>query len=307
MRTNRLLSFTIFVTLVGCGKDEPKATLGQEETGPSEESAESTSAAGNSETGGGSNPDPTTSGGTTVASAETGIADEGSETGGFIKPKDMPGGECDVFAQDCPEGSKCMPYSTDGSTWNAAKCTELAAEPKVVGDPCEAQGGGISGVDNCAEGLICWFLDDMNFGTCINMCTGTVDAPTCPDPEQICDISNDGVIIVCLDTCNPLTQDCPDGQICFWDFATEFICDFDASGMEGQYQDPCAYINVCDYGLFCADQSQVPDCAAETGCCAPYCSLSMPECPPGTVCEPWYEGQAPPGQDDIGACVIMGG
>ena len=118
-----------------------------------------------------------------------------------------------------------------------------------------------------------------------------------------------GVIIVCLDTCDPLAQSCPENQICFFDGVDTFICDFDASGDEGQYGDPCAFINVCDYGLFCATQESVPDCASTDGCCSPFCNTMEPNtCPgaPAQECVPWYaEGQVPPpGQENIGACAV---
>jgi hypothetical protein len=325
MQTNRLLSLTIFVALVGCGDDKTPTNSGQDPTGnPSSDSNDSDEeeSEGQSESGGNNNTSsPTTTGiggqtttaGTTSdplppneSSGEGGSSS--SSGGGFIVEDDTPNGniECDVFAQDCPDGFKCMPWANDGGgSWNAAKCTEVANDAGAPGDPCKAEGGGVSGVDDCELGTMCWFLDEKNEGTCIDMCKGTIDAPTCPDQSQICDISNDGVIIICLDTCYPLTQDCPDGQICFWDGGTEFICDFDASGDAGKYQDPCAYINVCDYGLWCAGPESVPDCVSDTGCCTPYCSLETPDCPAGTVCEAWYEeGNSPPGQEDIGGCVI---
>ena len=97
-------------------------------------------------------------------------------------------------------------------------------------------------------------------------------------------------------------------QIFFFDGLDNFICDFDASGEEGQYGDACAFINVCDYGLFCAAQETVPDCVSGDGCCSPYCDLTQPNTCPGAPlqeCVPWYnEGMAPPGQENIGACQI---
>ncbi|HEY0136544.1 MAG TPA: ribulose phosphate epimerase, partial [Nannocystis sp.] len=213
-----------------------------------------------------------------------------------------------------PATEKCMPYANDGGgSWNATKCTPLDASPGQPGDECQAEGDGTSGVDNCALGTMCWFLDAENKGTCIEMCTGSADAPMCPGGKT-CDESNDGVIIICLDTCDPLAQTCPDGQICFFDGVDAFICDFDASGEQGKYGDPCEYINVCDYGLFCADVTLVPGCAETmaTGCCSPYCNVNDPNtCPgkdamPGQECVPWYgEDTPPPGQEDIGACAIV--
>ena len=44
-------------------------------------------------------------------------------TEAFIIEFDVPdSGECDAFAQECPEGQKCAPYADDGgSSWNNTK------------------------------------------------------------------------------------------------------------------------------------------------------------------------------------------
>ena len=217
--------------------------------------------------------------------------------------------ECDVWTQDCPEGQKCMPWANDGGgSWNATKCSPVNANPGLEGDPCSAEGSAVSGIDSCDKGLICWYFDADNNGTCIDMCKGSPENPMCDD-GQICDESNDGVLILCLNTCDPLIQSCPMGQICFFDGVDNFICDFDASGDMGAYGDPCAYINVCDYGLFCAAQEAVPGCDNPDGCCSPYCNLMDPNTCPGMAmgqeCVPWYtDGTAPPGQENIGACAV---
>jgi hypothetical protein len=216
--------------------------------------------------------------------------------------------ECDIWNEDCPEGSKCMPWdNTGGNSWNATKCSPLDATPGLEGDECV--GGGTDGVDDCDKHLLCWFTDnDTGIGRCINMCTGSAESPSCPN-GQSCDISNNGSLILCLTACDPLVQSCPDGQICFQG-AFDFICDFDASGEEGQYGDACAYINVCDYGLFCATPAAVPGCVSAEGCCSEYCDLSAPDntCSgaPMQECVPWYDGTPPPGNENIGACAIPG-
>jgi hypothetical protein len=89
-----------------------------------------------------------------------------------------------------------------------------------------------------------------------------------------------------------------------------FECIPDTSGRFGAAGDPCAFINVCAPGLFCADASAVPGCASDR-CCAPLCDTFDPDASescdaslPGTECVPWYEpGQAPPGYENVGACI----
>jgi hypothetical protein len=299
---------------VGCGDDKDPAQT-TSATNNTNNTNNSDGTMGGSETG---MPDNTTTGNAsgTTGTPVTTSAGTGDSTGSFIMPKDGgPIGEkaCDIWAQDCPPGEKCMPYdNTNSGSWNSTKCSPLDANPGGEGDPCVAEGGGVAGLDNCDVGKLCWYLDENNAGTCIDMCKGTAENGMCDD-GQICDVSNDGVLILCLTECDPLVQSCADGQICFFSpFSNTFICDFDASGEMGAYGDPCEYINVCDYGLFCANAEAVPPglpCEGAGGCCTPYCDVTQPNSCPGMAggqeCVPWYnEGEAPPGQEDVGACAI---
>lgn len=318
----KYVQFTVIgaaLALGACGDDEGKgsgtnatnpstnptndATEGDTSTGTGDQTSNGTTASPGTTTA----PNPTT--GVATDATDSGVDTE--STGSFITPPDGGGGvkECDVWTQDCPPGQKCMPWADNGSSsWNATKCSPIDANPGKEGDPCTVEGSAVSGVDSCDVGLLCWYFDENNNGSCIDMCKGTPDAPSC-DSGQTCDVSNDGVLILCLETCDPLVQSCPAGQICFWDFVDEFICDFDASGDMGAYGDPCAYVNVCDYGLYCASPESVPGCDNADGCCSSYCNIQEPNTCPGAdggqECVPWYtEGMAPPGQENIGACAI---
>ena len=310
---NRLISCALVSALLSaCGDDGGKATGATNPNPNTTNNDTSSGTEGDTSTGG---PDQTTSSTSTTTPAEpttTGTGGDSTTTdGSFITPPDGGGGvkECDVWTQDCPPGQKCMPWADNGSSsWNATKCSPIDANPGKEGDPCTVEGSAVSGVDSCDVGLLCWYFDENNNGSCIDMCKGTPDAPSC-DSGQTCDVSNDGVLILCLETCDPLVQSCPAGQICFWDFVDEFICDFDASGDMGAYGDPCAYVNVCDYGLYCASPESVPGCDNADGCCSSYCNIQEPNTCPGAdggqECVPWYtEGMAPPGQENIGACAI---
>jgi len=302
-----LRTLTVGAALLGgCGEDKPGASA---TTNPT---ASAGNTEGASETGAMTDEPPpvTTGGGTTGAPPTTGSGMTDGSTGvEFLQPPDMIDGfQCDIWMEDCPEGQKCMPWdNTGGGSWNATKCSPINANPGQEGDECTVEGSATSGIDSCDKHLLCWYVNDMNIGTCINMCTGSEEAPSCPG-GQSCDVSNMGSLILCLETCDPLVQSCPDGQICFFDGVDQFICDFDASGEEGQYGDPCAFINVCDYGLFCAAPESVPDCVSGDGCCSPYCNITEPNTCPGAPqqqCVPWWnEGEAPPGQENIGACAI---
>ena len=286
----KYVRFTIIgaaLALVGCGDDNGKATASNAtnpSTNPTGDGTDSDSSSGGDQTTNGTTtaPNPTSATNpTTTAEPDT---DTDTATSSFITPPDGGGGvkECDVWSQDCPPGQKCMPWADNGSSsWNATKCSPIDANPGKEGDPCTVEGSAVSGVDTCDVGLLCWYFDENNNGSCINMCQGTPDAPSC-DGGQTCDVSNDGVLILCLETCDPLV---------------------------GAYGDPCAYVNVCDYGLFCASPEGVPDCDNADGCCSSYCNITEPNTCPGMAggqeCVPWYtEGMAPPGQENIGACAI---
>ncbi len=258
-------------------------------------------------------PDPGTTGNDPPPMG-TGESSGGDDTGSpFIIPPDGggPSNECDVWTQDCMEGEKCMPWANDGGdSWNATKCSPIDDNPGQPGDTCTVEGSGVSGIDDCDVASMCWDVDgETNMGTCVGFCEGTPDAPFCPNPDEGCSISNDGVLILCLAYCDPLLQDCPEGSACYPE-DNGFFCSPDASGAEqGAIGDPCEYINVCDPGGWCAAAETQPGCAGASGCCAAYCDVTDPDadatCPAGTECVAWHmEGTAPPGEEDIGVCIL---
>jgi hypothetical protein len=243
---------------------------------------------------------------------ETGADDGGS--GAVFIVQDVPGGtQCNVWTQDCEEGLKCMPHATSGSSWNATMCTPLHPNAKQPGDECTVEGNGVSGIDDCELGSMCWNVDpETNMGTCVAFCVGSEHSNSCDDPGTKCSIYNGGVLILCLPVCDPLLQNCADGQGCY-SSDSGFVCIPDASGPEGgAYGDPCEFVNVCDPGLFCAAAEAVPNCQGSSGCCSEYCDLGQPDAGSGCSgvsggqeCVPWFEGgQAPPGYEDVGACAI---
>ncbi len=286
---------------VGCGGKEDANDMTGAEEGPQD-------------TGTSDQPDPTTPMpmDTGVMTTTMPMDDTGDATGSvFIMNPDGGGAanECDVWAQDCPQGEKCMPWANDGGdSWNATRCSPIDASPGQPGDTCTVEGSGVSGIDDCDIAAMCWDVDGKtNMGICVGFCEGTEDAPFCSNPDEGCSISNDGVLILCLAKCDPLLQDCPEGSACYPE-DNGFFCSPDASGPDlGAIGDPCEYINVCDPGGWCAAAEVVPDCAGAIGCCAAFCDVTDPaaECPAGTECTPWYEdGTAPPGGEDIGVCIV---
>ncbi|MFZ6179365.1 ribulose phosphate epimerase [Nannocystis pusilla] len=249
---------------------------------------------------------PTTDGPTSDTTAGTDTTD-----GTFIMPPDGGGGtkECDPWTQDCPPGEKCMPYSGDGdNSWESLKCTPVMENPGQTGDPCTVEGSGVSGIDSCDVGHMCWNTDpDTGEGTCVRFCSGSPDAPTCDVPGTACTIVNDGVLILCLPSCDPLLQNCPGGDLCIPNpqNSDSFICVLDASGEEGQEFDVCEYANACDPGLYCFNSELATECDPNAaGCCLPFCDLMAAECTgQNAECLALYEeGMAPPGLENVGFC-----
>jgi hypothetical protein len=107
-----------------------------------------------------------------------------------------------------------------------------------------------------------------------------------------------------MPTCDPLLQDCADGEGCYW-VGTEFQCALTGNNVpEGE---PCGFIGECAPGNACIDAESLPDCAG-WGCCASWCDLGAPICDiAGTECVPWFaEGEAPAGLDHVGVCALPG-
>lgn len=287
----------LLLVLAGCIEYEKGSTGGDETGDPSTESATADSSVDSS----------ATSSVTSSASASptsSGAEETGDETTGG----DPIDGQCDVFEQNCPDGSKCMPVDTDqDGIHDASKCVPLKALPGVPGDDCEVEGSPASGIDDCGIAAICWGVDDSNKGVCVEMCHGSLDHPTCPD-GLICDISNGANLILCLTACDPLSPTCPEGKVCIPGSEGVFLCDTDASGTKGAYGDECEYLNVCDNGLICMAGDLVPGCLTP-GCCTEYCELNTENnCTgaPKQECVPFYDdlNDAPPGFEDVGVCAI---
>lgn len=337
MKKISLVSGLFCTALVfGCGDDGKPAGTGATNAtmsgGGSNQTTDDSSGGstdGGSTTSGGSNSnsntnnttsdDPTTAGTTGGPGTTTnpGTSDGTDSCGMFICDPDIPNtGDiaCDPWAEDCPSGEKCMPYSGDGDTsWESLKCVPIDPNPGSTGDVCTVEGNGVSGIDTCDLHHMCWNTDAMTGeGTCVKFCNGSPDAPTCDVPMTACTIANMGVLILCLPVCDPVLQDCPGGDLCIQSpmDPNAFICVLDASGEEGQLHDPCEYANACDPGFFCNDPALNSECdAGAAGCCIAFCDLMDPDCSAsaGASCLPWYgDGTPPPAYDHVGYCAIPG-
>ena len=207
--------------------------------------------------------------------------------------------ECDLFVETCPDGQKCT------NTGGQLGCVPVADPGLPVGSPCTTADGGLDDCDAdsvCADGL-----PDTNTGTCTAYCLGPQDAPECTDPGATCLEYAPDLFGLCIPGCDPLAQDCPMGQLCTADQGL-LRCLPDQSGGAGLPAAPCDVPVDCNPGLFCANSAFVPDCEPiKAGCCSEFCDLNAPTCSlPGQTCVPWFtaDDPAPPGLEDLGACVL---
>lgn len=251
-----------------------------------------------------SQPGPTTS--TSDPSGGTGTSGTGAV---FLQqPDGGVAGQCDPTVQDCPADQKCTAVSdAPGDPWGINICVPKTGDAQV-GDPCDIENGKYTGLDNCDVGLICLLTDDEGKGgACVEFCDVN---STCPKTGAKCVVYNDGSLPICLVDCDPLVQDCPEGQACYNSAGDNFVC-FKESAMpgEGGPGAECTYINQCQKGSFCGAADAVANCGAASGCCTPYCPVSggPAPCQMGEECVAFFaEGSAPPGLEDVGVCAIPG-
>ncbi len=223
-----------------------------------------------------------------------------------------PLGGCDVWAQDCPEGEKCVPDELTDTT-----CVPLGA--RQLGESCAG-----ASEDDCAEGLVCSELASGDGPVCAPMCMGAPEEPDCAHAgdESVC-LYGQLLAPACLPSCDPLAGACGAGSLCMPHPHTgEFLCGADASEDGVGPGSACGLVNSCGPGLVCASGALLPECA-EDGCCTAYCDYGALdadldgqyddgvdaatgcEALPGTVCVAWYEelDQAPAQWQHVGACV----
>lgn len=279
---------------------------GKEQTAETDDASTAAPATGTSSTG------PTTAAPdeTTTPSAPTSTGPEATtadivETTGPALDMMPAAGECEPIQQDCPEGQKCTAVAkAEGTPWDYNTCVPVQGEG-VAGDPCDVQDNKYSGFDNCGKGLLCMFTDQAGMGgICIEFCDV---AMSCPMTGAACEIYNEGVLPICLPACDPLIQDCPEGQACYQG-AAGFACFKNVAPPDkGGQGSECKSVNICQGGYHCADAALLPDCAGE-GCCTAFCAVSEGDanCPDGLMCLPFFaEDEPPPEYADVGICSIM--
>ncbi len=268
----------VLVLATACGRPLPSADSGAEASTKGE-TASTTETSSSTET-------------------STTTTDTDSSDPIFVCPLDLPPPSCDPWTQDCPDGEKCV-LDFGGGSWDEYACVPVLGD-QPPGEPCMYDGHE-NPFDDCDATGFCWHVNEQGVGVCLEFCTGTPDAPECPEGSH-CQFYP----VVCSTLCDPLLQDCSDGLACYYDFAGSFECWVPADDL--QPGAPCGFINDCAPGNTCLVDTIVPDCGGSY-CCSPFCELGGDgqECGaiPGTTCLPLFEeGTAPPGYENVGVCIL---
>lgn len=201
--------------------------------------------------------------------------------------------ECDMFDDTCPDGFKCVPWSCDdGGIWSGTGCFPVADNAAGLGDPCAMEGTPVSGCDNCGPGLLCWLPEpgELDQGTCIGACMGSPNDPACEDDCAACLQLQPETVAMCLPSCDPYVQDCPNGQGCYGLGGT-FTC-LPAGGVA--LSGPCGTINDCQPGSACLPANAVPGCNGAS-CCASFCSTDA-DCDAPVPCSAYPDANVAPCQ-----------
>jgi hypothetical protein len=241
----------------------------------------------------------------TSTSTSTGTT-SADDDGGFIFPNPDSSGlqiECDLWAQDCMKGQKCMPREIgERMAWVSTHCVDVAADAGAPGDPCLVEGDQWSGLDDCQISTMCWDIDPgTNTGTCVGFCSGSEANPICGDGES-CFSAYEGNIILCVPACDPLVSTCAEGFACVKsDYASPVFACIPASLVADRnaYADACDDIIGCGSGLVCVDFEDVPGCDTDKCCsllCDPLAGNGCPELARGQFCVPFEE------QPELGYC-----
>jgi len=222
--------------------------------------------------------------------------------------------DCDLLAQDCAVGEKCMPWANDGGeVWNSSRCSPVAPDPVPPGGTCTVEGSAVSGVDDCELGSMCWGVDPETLqGTCIAFCDALRRPSQICDDPALCMGFNDGNVPVCVTPCDPLQDDpCPDGEACrltqgdggFYCLplvgghveGSSQHCE-DATCLPSQLCVPGGSLGACEAASCCTDLCDLGDPGADAQCAA---------LAPTQACVPVYApGEAPMGLELVGVCAV---
>lgn len=281
------------VLVVGCGpRVNPSEVIDGSDTGGA--STSSTGGPITASTTLGMTTVGTTTVGTTVADTSTSntttvdTSDDSSTGPGTHFVIDADGGctalSCDVWAQDCPRGEKCVPWNAGGDGpsmgCSESRCSELAPEPRAPGESCTADGGPWSGVDDCDVGSYCWNVDELTLeGVCVAQCIGSEASPLCADDELYCFMLQGTSVTACVPVCDPLAPMCPAGSTCALSGANDqaAACVSTTLDVPSGHGTPCDWRLGCGDGFACVEATTLSACD-DSYCCASLCDVDSPTC-----------------------------
>jgi hypothetical protein len=229
--------------------------------------------------------DPATTSAPDTGSANTGpCEDEVDDTKGPVFDVGPEPPECDLFAQDCDEGWKCVPDRSIGTR----NCVPVIPDPIPDGEACT------SDFDDDPCGALSWCrVETDDAGTCVPLCTGSWADPMCAD-DLVCIIDDEQITAYCDVPCDPFDpaacgpwtcQPTPHGLGCL-------------PGGNNGAGGWCAEHDSCVEGFVCADLDESQGCCRGE-CCAPMCDDAHPCF--GGGCTPL---QPPvPGAPSLGSCI----
>lgn len=279
MHRLRTLLGLISVLLAGCSRPGSGGSGGADEassfataSGPSS----STAASGASSTSGVSDP------GTTELGP---CADEGAAPGGGFDLGPPPP-SCDSFVQDCDPGFKCVPDRGAATR----RCVPIVADPLADGAACT-----LSFEDVCGPLSWCRARTEQE-GTCVALCGGSWDAPTCAD-GLACTIDDERIVAYCDTPCDPFDASACGSWTC-QPTPQGFGCLPGGHNGAGGW---CVQHDSCVAGLACAELEESQGCC-HARCCAPMCDASHP-CVDGS-CVPLVPAVV--GAPDFGYCAGPG-
>lgn len=255
-------------------------------------------------------PSGTTTTTTTTSSSATssdGPSTTATTACNFVCTADLPRQDCDTFEQDCDPGFKCIIFDPGGGGWDGRECVEIMGDGQH-GDTCTFDDDSRS--DTCALGHMCVPPIGQEEGVCVAMCKGSPEEPLCLPPLTICPIHSGGTGPLCQQLCDPLVQDCPEGELCTLSpNSLMFQCEDDNANGAAPEGTPCERANDCNPGLFCASRDfyPAPGCQGSFSCCAPFCDLNAVDpCAglsvPDAECVAWDSESPLDGLEHVGVC-----
>lgn len=205
------------------------------------------------------------------------------------------GNQCDIDAQDCPDGSKC----TVENIWvSTPRCRPLVNNPDQVGDQCSELDNNDG--DSCDIDGLC--LD----GVCRQM---DIDGTAC-GIHELSHFYPSGVRL-CEETCDPfLLGECDADSHCTRTDSSNdgiFTCYITGSLDLRSFGEGCTSTHQCQQGAICLQSDTTGYCQnGLTHCCVPLCGLTEEPsfCTKETTCQSLYGNSPPPGLEHVGACVF---